>query len=63
MKTTEQDFLEQYISKNNLKVTRQRRAVLNVFLHCKDHVSAEELYHAVSETEPKIGLATVYRTL
>lgn len=63
MKHNEQDVLEQYITQNNLKVTRQRRAVLKAFLDCKDHVSAEELYRAVSQTEPRIGLATVYRTL
>ena len=57
------DVLEQYISENNLKITKQRRAVLKVFLECKDHVSVEELYNIVLKTEPKTGLATVYRTL
>ena len=60
---SEQDVLEKFISKHNLKVTRQRRAVLKCFLESRDHISAEELYRAVSEKEPKIGLATVYRTL
>ena len=63
MRENEQDILENFIAQNNLKVTRQRRSVLKTFLESKDHVSAEELYRAVSETEPKIGLATVYRTL
>ena len=57
------DVLEQYISENKLKITKQRRAVLKVFLECKNHVSVEELYNIVLKTEPKIGLATVYRTL
>ena len=57
------DVLEQYISENNLKITKQRRAVLKVFLECKNHVSVEELYNIVLKTEPKTGLATVYRTL
>jgi Fur family transcriptional regulator, ferric uptake regulator len=60
---SEQEVLENYITKHNLKVTRQRRAVLKCFLECQYHVSAEELYRAVSSKEPKIGLATVYRTL
>ncbi|MFQ5672203.1 MAG: Fur family transcriptional regulator [Nitrospinales bacterium] len=63
MSSKELQVLEDYISQNNLKVTRQRRAVLKAFLESEDHVSAEELYRAVSANEPKIGLATVYRTL
>ena len=59
----EEDFLEKYIAKNNLKITRQRRSVLRAFLEAKDHVSAEELYRAATLKEPRIGLATVYRTL
>jgi len=59
----EQQVLEDYISQHNLKITKQRRAVLEAFLGSEDHVSAEELYKLVTEKEPKIGLATVYRTL
>ena len=57
------DVLEEYISENNLKITKQRRSVLKIFLECNNHVSVEELYNIVLKTEPKIGLATVYRTL
>ena len=57
------DVLEEYISENNLKITKQRRTVLKIFLECNNHVSVEELYNIVLKTEPKIGLATVYRTL
>ena len=57
------DVLEEYISENNLKITKQRRTVLKIFLECEDHVTVEELYNIVLKTEPKIGLATVYRTL
>ena len=63
MGNEEIDVLEEYISVNNLKITKQRRAVLKVFLECNDHVSVEELYNIVLKTEPKTGLATVYRTL
>ncbi|KMP12593.1 Fur family transcriptional regulator [Candidatus Nitromaritima sp. SCGC AAA799-C22] len=63
MPSKELEVLEGYITQNNLKITRQRRAVLNAFLACENHVSAEELYNMVSESESKIGLATVYRTL
>ena len=63
MDSKEIDILEDYISENNLKITKQRRIVLKIFLECKNHVSVEELYNIVLKTEPKIGLATVYRTL
>jgi len=63
MITNEIDILENYISENNLKITKQRRAVLKTFLECKNHISVEELYNIVLKTEPKVGLATVYRTL
>ncbi|MFQ5443925.1 MAG: Fur family transcriptional regulator [Nitrospinales bacterium] len=63
MVSKEEEVLEDYITQNNLKLTRQRRSVLNAFLSCEDHVSVEELYKSVSSIEPKIGLATVYRTL
>ena len=61
--SSEIEVLENYITEHKLKITKQRRTVLNVFLECKDHVSVEELYSIVSEQEPKIGLATIYRTL
>ena len=63
MITNEIDVLENYISQNNLKITKQRRTVLKAFLECKNHISVEELYNIVLKTEPKVGLATVYRTL
>ena len=63
MGNEEIDVLEEYISVNNLKITKQRRIVLKIFLESEDHVSVEELYNTVLKTEPKIGLATVYRTL
>ena len=57
------EVLESYIAEHKLKITKQRRAVLNAFIECENHVSVEELYGIVSEHEPKIGLATIYRTL
>ena len=63
MTSTEMEVLEDYISKHNLKITHQRRAVLKAFLESENHVSVEELYNTISKSEAKIGLATVYRTL
>ena len=63
MAKKEIEVLESYITKNNLKITHQRRVVLKAFLDSEKHVSVEELYNNISKSEPKIGLATVYRTL
>ena len=63
MPSKEIEILEDYIAEHNLKITKQRRAVLETFLDCENHVSVEELYGMVSKVEPKIGLATIYRTL
>lgn len=63
MSAKEHEVLENYITQHNLKITKQRRAVLEAFLGSEEHVSAEDLYKIVSAKEPKIGLATVYRTL
>ena len=63
MPDKELEVLESYISKHNLKITNQRRAVLKAFLGSEKHVSVEELYNSISKSEAKIGLATVYRTL
>ena len=63
MAADEHEVLENYITQHNLKITKQRRAVLEAFLGSEEHLSAEELYKKVSAKEPKIGLATVYRTL
>ena len=63
MASKELEVLEDYIVQNKLKITKQRRIVLNAFIECENHVSAEELYNLVTAIEPKVGLATVYRTL
>ena len=63
MASKELEVLEDYIVQNKLKITKQRRAVLNAFTECENHVSAEELYNIVTASEPRVGLATVYRTL
>ena len=63
MTSNEHEVLEEYIARHHLKSTNQRRVVLDAFLKTEDHISAEDLYKLVSEQDPKIGLATVYRTL
>ena len=52
-----------YMEKNGLRSTSQRRIVTDTFLRSTGHVSIEDLLAMVREVDPKIGYATVYRTL
>ncbi|QWR78698.1 transcriptional repressor [Candidatus Magnetomonas plexicatena] len=54
---------EQYLNSRQLKMTTQRELILEVFLTNAKHISAEELYHIVSDKDNSIGQATVYRTM
>ena len=60
-RATEQ--LSEYLSGQGLKSTRQRDEILKIFVEAGKHLSAEELYERVKKTDPRIGYATVYRTL
>lgn len=53
----------EYIAKKRLKMTPQRRHILEVFLDQQGHVTSEELYAKVKKSFKTIGQATVYRTL
>jgi Fur family ferric uptake transcriptional regulator/Fur family peroxide stress response transcriptional regulator len=46
-----------------LRLTPQRRAVLDVLRDCTDHPTAAEVIDRVRHQHPGIGAATVYRTL
>ena len=61
--TTPQDAFAKFLSERNLKVTPQRRLILDTLLKRTDHLSSEELYAEVKERDSSIGQATVYRTL
>lgn len=60
--TKELDILKRHLTKNGLKLTRQRENILITFLKM-EHVTAEQMYRLLSKKDPHIGLATVYRTL
>lgn len=58
-----QEVFADYLADKNLKMTPQRRLILDTFLKHKDHLSSEELYAKVKERDGSVGQATVYRTL
>lgn len=48
---------------HRVRLTRQRRAILDAALHQEGHFSVDAVYAAVIQRDPAINLATVYRTL
>jgi Fur family transcriptional regulator, ferric uptake regulator len=46
-----------------LRMTDQRRIVAKVIGDAQDHPDVEELYARAAKVDPKISLATVYRTV
>ena len=52
-----------YIQDHRLNITAQREAIVEMFLRTRDHVSIDELLGKVRKRQPKVGYATVYRTL
>ena len=47
----------------NVRLTPQRRAVLDVLRTCDDHPTAADVLDRVRKQHPGIGAATVYRSL
>jgi Fur family ferric uptake transcriptional regulator len=55
--------LNDYMARHGLRSTEQRRVVTEMFFSSQGHLSIEDLLEQVRIDEPKIGYATVYRTL
>jgi len=52
-----------YLLTQGLKTTQQRDLILEEFLRSASHLSTEELYLRLRRKNPRIGYATVHRTL
>ena len=52
-----------YVEDKRLNVTAQREAIVEMFLRTRDHISIDELLIKVRKRQPRVGYATVYRTL
>ena len=55
--------LNAYMEKKGLRSTDQRKLIVETFFRSDNHVSIEELLAAVRSRDPRVGYATVYRTL
>lgn len=56
-------WVEVKCAERGLRMTDQRRVIAKVLSDADDHPDAEELYRRASSVDPKISLATVYRTV
>ena len=53
----------EYVRKHGLKSTQQRDIIVELFLRSSGHMSIDELLAKVRRKSPKVGYATVYRTM
>jgi Fur family ferric uptake transcriptional regulator len=60
---TEIYSLEQQCAKAGLKMTGQRKIILNVLEESHDHPSVEDVYARAKNIDSSVSMATVYRTL
>src|SRR6202140_4120759 len=51
------------VSKNGVRLTRQRKILLDLIDKTGEHLDAERLFHLAKERDPKLNRVTVYRTL
>lgn len=52
-----------YARAHGLKSTQQRDTIVDIFLRSTGHISIEDLLAKVRKKNPRVGYATVYRTL
>ena len=55
--------LEQLCLDKGLKMTEQRRIIARVLSDSADHPDVEQVYRRATELDPRISIATVYRTV
>ena len=57
------DRLEKLCLEKGLKMTEQRRVIARVLSEAADHPDVEQVYQRATEIDPRISIATVYRTV
>ena len=55
--------MEQALRDAGVRITRQRKVLVQVLAEADDHPDANELHRRTRAIDPKVSLATVYRTL
>ena len=57
------ETIEEKCLAKGVKLTEQRKIIAKVMSSSKDHPDVDELYKRASNIDPKISIATVYRTI
>jgi len=55
--------IEKACLEKGMRMTGQRRTIARVIAEAKDHPDVEELHRRAAAIDPKISIATVYRTV
>jgi Fur family ferric uptake transcriptional regulator len=55
--------IERICLDKGLKMTEQRRVIARVLSDATDHPDVEQVYRRATEIDPRISIATVYRTV
>ena len=55
--------IEKICSEKGVRLTDQRKLVAQVMSDAKDHPDVDELHKRVTKIDPKVSVATVYRTV
>lgn len=61
--TSETSRIEQRCEDRGLKMTEQRRIIARVLSEATDHPDVDQVYRRATEIDPRISIATVYRTV
>lgn len=55
--------LEKLCAERGLRMTEQRRVISRVVIDAADHPDVEEIHRRATAVDPRISIATVYRTM
>lgn len=59
---TKQEMILEELKKKGLRITNQRKIIIDVILS-NDFLCTKEIYYKVSQLDSTIGIATVYRMI
>lgn len=62
-RTEVERILDRYMGERGLKSTKQRSLIIDVFFEMDGHFSVEEVWARVRQDNPRVSVATVYRTM
>lgn len=63
MSTDTPSRIEQLCVDQGLKLTGQRRTIARVLSEAEDHPDVDQVYRRATKLDPRISIATVYRTV